>query len=161
VYGPRDRGFLPLFRVSKYGLSLLATDPSTPFTLIHVTDLARAVLAAVRAGDGADRETFFIGHPQPMTVAEILSSIAGSLGQPYRPVRVAPPLLRLAASLGDLAWKVNQRFIIDGGRLAELTAEGFVCSVERARQRLDFVAGIGARDGFAGTAAWYASAGWM
>jgi nucleoside-diphosphate-sugar epimerase len=40
-----------------------------------------------------------------------------------------------------------------------MTAEGWVCSVERARDRLGFSARIDLVEGFTSTAAWYARHG--
>src|ERR1019366_8346883 len=42
IYGPRDRGFLRLFRLAARGRFLLFAPPDTAFTLIHVDDAARA-----------------------------------------------------------------------------------------------------------------------
>ena len=46
VYGPRDRGFLPLFRLARRGLTFLATPPATSFTLLFIDDLVKAILLA-------------------------------------------------------------------------------------------------------------------
>jgi dihydroflavonol-4-reductase len=56
VYGPGDRGFLPLFRMASRGLFLLPADAALPFTIIYVEDVARAVvLAAIALASGAGR----------------------------------------------------------------------------------------------------------
>ena len=66
IYGPRDRGFLQLFRLAARGRFLLVAPPDTAFTLIHADDAARAVVMA--ADDPrAIGETFFVGHPEPQS----------------------------------------------------------------------------------------------
>jgi nucleoside-diphosphate-sugar epimerase len=76
-------------------------------------------------------------------------------------VRFPHTLLLAAALAGDLATLCGWPMALDRARLVELTAEGWVCSVERARDRLGFSARIGLLEGFASTAAWYARHGWL
>ena len=46
-------------------------------------------------------------------------------------------------------------------RYAELATEGFVCRVDRLRDRLGVVATIGLDEGLAEAAAWYRREGWL
>jgi nucleoside-diphosphate-sugar epimerase len=46
-------------------------------------------------------------------------------------------------------------------RYVELASAGFVCRVDRLRDRLGIVAEIDLREGLADTAAWYRRAGWI
>ena len=46
-------------------------------------------------------------------------------------------------------------------RYVELTAEGFVCQVDRLHQHLGIVAAREIGEGFADTASWYQQAGWL
>ena len=62
MYGPRDRGFLPLFRLARRGLTLLSTPPETSFTFIFIDDVVRAIVLAA-TDQRAAGETFFVGHP--------------------------------------------------------------------------------------------------
>jgi nucleoside-diphosphate-sugar epimerase len=50
---------------------------------------------------------------------------------------------------------------LDGARLIELRAEGWVCSVAKIRDALGYSARIGLHEGLASTAAWYARHGWL
>lgn len=160
VYGPYDRGFLPLFRMARRGLFLVPSSPSTSFTLIHVSDLVRAVRLAAES-TAAVGETCFIGHPVPHTGDDLLRAIAAAEGRPCRPVRVPAPLIAAAARLGDLAWRVGVQPMVDSGRLVELRAQGFVCAVDRARTVLGFTAAIDLDEGIAATARWYRAEGWI
>jgi dihydroflavonol-4-reductase len=160
VYGPRDVAFLPVFRMARRGLFLHITDRQFPFTLIHVHDLARAVVI-VASHVASPVETFFIGHPDPVTADAMLRHLAHVFGRSYRPWRVPAPLLHAIASAGQLAWTVGMTPAIDRSRFIELGAEGFVCSVERARRMLGFRAAIPFDVGFAETARWYQANGWV
>lgn len=160
VYGPRDRGFLPLFRLARLGLFPVPTRPEMSFTFLFAHDLARAVqLAAER--DQAIGETLFIGHGHPRSSHELMHAIAASLGRPCRPFQVPDAVTSTLAAVGAAAWRLGIPPIIDPGRLVELRAEGFVCSVDRAREVLGFHAGTGLDEGIHRTAAWYREQGWL
>jgi nucleoside-diphosphate-sugar epimerase len=160
VYGPRDRGFLPLFRAARRGVFLSPTSRAIPFTLIDVRDLARAIVAAAGA-DAAVGETFYVGHPQPQTTDDILTTLAAVFGRRARRWTIPRPLVFAAARLGDLTWRFDRKFVIDSSRYRELNSEGFVCSTDALRERLGFVAEIALREGFANARSWYEDAGWL
>jgi nucleoside-diphosphate-sugar epimerase len=160
VYGPRDRGFLPLFRLAARGLSLLVTNPAAAYTLIHVDDVSRAVQMAA-AHDRVDREILFVGHPTPVGAADVLGEIARAMGRPYRPIRIPRAVTAVAARAGDLAWAAGVVPLIDTARLTELGAEGFVCSVKRAADVLGFRAAVDWPAGADRTARWYREQRWV
>jgi nucleoside-diphosphate-sugar epimerase len=160
VYGPRDRQFLPLFRLAARGVFPLVTRRDASFTLIHVNDVVRALVAAA-ADPRAVGEAFFLGHGRPQREAELLALIADAVGRPYRPVRVPRAALGVAAWLGDAAWRLGREPLVDRARLAELGADGFVCAVDHAALTLGFRAETPLAEGVAETARWYRERGWI
>ncbi len=141
VYGPGDRGFLPLVRLARRGLFLLAAPASTAFTFVYADDLAEAV---VRASEGdVSGEAFFVGHPEPETTEAFLRTLAGHLRRALPP----PDDSRADSSARPLRWATwsgrwEARPLIDSSRFAEFRSEGFVCDVSRARERLGFTAAV-------------------
>jgi nucleoside-diphosphate-sugar epimerase len=160
VYGPRDRQFLPVFRLASRGLFLQATDPATPFTFIYIDDLAHGVVLAA-ADEHAAGRTMFLGHPDPLTADMLLRQLATAFGRRYRPRRVPRVALRAAALAGECSWWLGLEPVLDRARFAELGAEGFVCSVDRARDLLGFTAGVSLQEGVERTARWYRNQGWV
>lgn len=160
VYGPRDRNFLPLFRLASHGLFPLVHRPTAGYTLIHVDDLSRGILAA-GTSPAAIGETFFLGHSEPCTASSILEALARLAGRRYRPFPVPRPMLWAAAMTGELCGRLGVTVALDLARLRELTADGFVCQVEKARQRLGFVPEIDLFGGLADTMTWYRHQGWL
>ncbi len=159
VYGPRDHGFLPLHRMARKGLFFVPSGADTYFTLIFIADLVRAVLLAAERSQAVG-ETLFIGHPGPRTGGDVLRAIAAFERRPFRPFPLPAALFTLLAKVGDLSWKIGVKPLVDSGRLVELRAEGFVCSVERARDVLGFTAEMPLEAGVAETATWYRAHGW-
>lgn len=159
VYGPRDHGFLPLYRMARRGLFFVPSGADTFFTLIFIADLVRAVVLSAER-DVAVGQTLFLGHPEPRTGGDVLRAVAAFERRPFRPFPLPAPLFTLLAKAGDLSWKVGVKPLVDSGRLVELRAEGFVCSVDRAREVLGFTAETPLEAGVAETAAWYRAYGW-
>jgi nucleoside-diphosphate-sugar epimerase len=69
---------------------------------------------------------------------------------------------RLAAIAGDLVGNILGRpQVINRSRYLELASEGFVCRVDRLRDRLGVVAQVDLAHGLAETARWYREQGWL
>ena len=160
VYGPRDRGFLPLFRMAQRGFLFSPTPPHTPYTLIHVSDLVEAVRLTVLSS-AAIGETMYIGHDSPRTAYQVMRVLGSASGRRAKPHRIPGFILSAAAAMGDRSWKKGSVPLVDSGRVAEFRAPGFVCAVERARDVLGFEADVALEDGVARTARWYRDQGWL
>lgn len=159
VYGPRDRGFLPLFRLARRGLTFLVMPPATCFTFVFIDDLVTAIVQAA-IDPRAEGGTFFVGHPDPQPIGVLMRALTDAYGRGYRPLRVPPLLMDALAAAGDLQWKLGSKPVVDSGRLLELRAGGYVCSVDHIRDVLGFVAPTPLHDGIARTARWYRQHGW-
>jgi nucleoside-diphosphate-sugar epimerase len=160
VYGPNDRQFLPLVRLAARGIFPLLARPSTAFTLAYVGDVARAVAMAAD-DERCAGEALFIGHPDPQTAYAILRQLAHAVERPFKPVRLPGVLVRALALAGESTWSLGARPVFDLARFAELRADGFVCSVDRARSLLGFTAEISLAEGLDQTVRWYRARGWI
>jgi nucleoside-diphosphate-sugar epimerase len=160
VYGPRDRALLPLFQVASRGLMPLIGRLDAGYTFIHVRDLVRAIVAAVDHPAAGD--TLFAGHAHPVTTREILEGVRAASGARAAIVRVPMMLTHAAALAGDAVGAFRGKpWVINSRRYAELASEGFVCRVDRLRDRLGIIAEIGLEEGLADAYAWYRKEGWL
>jgi nucleoside-diphosphate-sugar epimerase len=160
VYGPGDRAMLTLFRLARWGVLPLVGRPGAAYTVIHVADLIRALVAALESG--VDREMIFAGHPRPASARELLEGVRAAAGGAARIVTVPMAFTRIAALAGDIGGAIAGRPLpINGSRYTELSAEGFVCRVDRLRDCLGVVAEVELREGLARTAVWYRQQGWL
>ncbi len=160
VYGPRDRQFLPLFRMASRGLFPLATRPGAAFSLVHVEDVVRSLVLAA-AVDRAAGETLFVGHREPTSEMDMARALARILGRRCRTVSIPQPVLAVVAAAGQVSWRLGLEPLVDAARLAELRSPGFVCAMDRAHEVLGFRADIDLDEGLERTAAWYRAAGWI
>jgi dihydroflavonol-4-reductase len=160
VYGPRDRALLPVFRLAERGILPLVGRTDAAYTFVHVADLVRVITAAV---DGpAERDVLFVGHPDPVTTRDLLEGVREASNRHGRIVRIPLAITRLAALGGDAVGILfGTRTLINSRRYAELASEGFVCRVDRLRDRLGVVAEIGLKEGLADASQWYRRAGWL
>ncbi len=159
VYGPGDRAVLPLFLAAKRGILPLVGRTSAAYSFVHVSDVVRSIQAAIESP--LSGETIFVGHHRPMSARAVLEAIRAAVGKGVI-VRVPTPLLWVGSIGGELAGIVTRRpAMINRRRYVELTAEGFVCRVDRLKERLGIVPYIGFEEGVARTASWYRSAGWL
>ncbi|MGE4055966.1 MAG: NAD-dependent epimerase/dehydratase family protein, partial [Vicinamibacterales bacterium] len=153
IYGPRDRGFLPLFRMAARGFFPLVSEPQASFSLIHVREAVLGIRMAF--SDRADRQTFFLTRPPPVGARVLLEAIALAVGRRFRPLQVPPMALRALARCGDVAWRLGVQPALDSTRFAELRGEGVVCTADRAVVRLGFRAETSLSEGVGETARWY------
>jgi len=160
VYGPGDRGFLPLFRLAGAGFATVPGDPAACYTLVHVRDLVRQLEAAATRPE-ASGEVFFLGHPDLHTARSLAAALARAVGRRVRTIRVPRPLLYTAALAGDLGARLGRQMPLDRSKYRELMAGGFACDVGKARRLLGVDPAIGLEEGFAETAEWYRRSGWM
>jgi nucleoside-diphosphate-sugar epimerase len=101
VFGPGDRELRPLFRCIARGFAPVPACAPGRFSLIHVDDLATAVLHWLAADTGYGA-TFELddGRPGGYDWDTVLTLAGHTLreGRPVRRVRIPTPLLGLAAS---------------------------------------------------------------
>ena len=160
VYGPGDRALLPVFRLAARGLLPLVGRADAAYTFIHIADLLRVITAAVDTPAAGD--ILFAGHPQPVTTRALLEGVRDAAGVRAAIVPIPLGVTRLAAFAGDAAGALlGRRTVINSRRYAELASEGFVCRVDRLRDRLGVVARMDLRDGLADACAWYRKQGWL
>jgi nucleoside-diphosphate-sugar epimerase len=160
VYGPDDRAMLPLFRLAAHGVLPIVGNRHGAYTLIHIADLAGAIEAAIDAS--SDAGVVFAGHRTPATTEGIFAGIEAAVGRSAWHPRVPAAAARLAAGVADLVGRVTGRpLAFNGPRYLEMSAPGFVCTVDRLRDRLGFVAATDLREGFVETAAWYRDHRWL
>jgi nucleoside-diphosphate-sugar epimerase len=160
VYGPGDRAVLPLFRIAKRGILPLVGRPDAAFTFIYVSDVVGTIEAALSGH--AESEIVFVGHPCPVTARQMLEGIRSAIGRPAVVIPIPLGVTWALSLVGEaIGAAIRRPFLLDRRRYTELSAEGFVCRVDRLRERLGVIAQVDLHDGLVATAAWYREMGWL
>jgi nucleoside-diphosphate-sugar epimerase len=154
VYGPGDRAMAPLFHSAKRGLLPLVGNMDAAYTFIYIDDAVRAILAALDRGIPGD--TIFLGHDRPVSPRGLMDQIRIAAGARCVMLPLPRALVRLAAAAGDVYGRLTgSPATINTRRFAELYGPGFVCRVDRMRDRLGVTADTGLAAGLARASEWY------
>lgn len=131
VFGPGDRELAPLFRCIAKGFAPIPAGIPGRFSLIHVDDLATAVLRWLEADSGYG-ETFELddGHPGGYDWETVVTVAARVLraGAPVRRVPIPVPLLDLAARANlAAAFLLGYAPMLTPGKMREITHRDWLC----------------------------------
>lgn len=128
IYGPEDRELVPLLQTMARGIVPLPGVPGARASLLHVDDLARAI---VKLLDSAAEATYELhdGHEAGYSwdeIATIVEQVAGR-GAGWR-VKLPGGVLRAVATINLLASKLlGYRPMLTPGKVNELRHPDWVC----------------------------------
>ncbi len=163
VYGPGDRATLGLFDQLTRPVTLLPGRRDMRVSLIHVRDLASALLH-LAASEDIDGEVLEMddGTPQGYTW-EDMARIAGDvLRRPVRMVLLPRTLVRLAGFGADLVSTLTGRaFMLSAAKARELYHPDWVARPPTLAERTDWTPRIRFAEGFRETLHWYCERGWL
>lgn len=158
VYGPGDRETLELFRMARRGL--VALPPGGRFSVIHVEDLGRLILALL---DDADSWTATYEPDDGREGGWQHRHFARTLGRLFgrRAVTLAMPrpVLRLAARLDRLLRRDGARLTRD--RVRYFCHPDWVATAERRPPERLWQPLVKTPTGLKATADWYREQGWL
>lgn len=109
VYGPGDREMLDLYRLAAWGLAVAPGPASARISIIHVDDLARALLALTIGGPTGQVLEIDDGRGDVggYSHAEFGRAIGAAMGRAPLVVPVPGTVLRLAAGVATLAARIG------------------------------------------------------
>ncbi len=160
VYGPRDRDLYRFFAMAARGIMALPTGPERRLQMIHVRDLAHALVCAAQAVRPG--RLYHVAEARVYAWTEVAALVAAAVGGRVRTVRVPPALVRVAAGASELgARMLGRSTIFNRDKARELLAPGWLCETVAAERDLAFVARIPLERGLKETAEWYRARGWL
>jgi nucleoside-diphosphate-sugar epimerase len=159
VYGPRDPELYRFFRLAALGIMPVPAGPARRLQLVHVEDLADAVvLAALEEAQG----TFHIAEPTAYDWEEVTQLVSLAVGKRARTFVVPRLVLAAAARLSEAASRIaGQSSVFNREKVLELLAPAWLCETDSARQVLGFEAKVSLPEGLRRTAQWYRDNGWL
>lgn len=132
VYGPGDLETLRIFQMAARGLILRPKVDAARMSLVHASDVAAAVLAALQARElPADPIEFDDGRAGGYTWEEIADAAGRALRTNPRLISVPAPVLYAAGALASLAAAVTGPSVLSWGKVPELLHPDWVAEYSR------------------------------
>jgi nucleoside-diphosphate-sugar epimerase len=161
VYGPRDYEMLAAFKMAKYGLAPVYGDGSGYLSLIHVHDLADAIVTAIEV-DHRSGAVFAIDDGEVHTWKSLTSKFGEAMGKKPRHICVPKVLFHAAGHVSEAFGKLtNQATIFNTDKVAEMSQPSWVCGNDRLAELLDWQPEWPIERGAKQTADWYRDEGWL
>jgi hypothetical protein len=133
VYGPRDTDLFHFFRLARFGVVPVPTGPDRLLQMVHVTDLAAALVRAVAAPRASG--VYHIAEPRMYTWEEVARLVGDAVGRRVRVVRVPAGLISGLAALSEWAsGAVGGSSIFNRDKAREMLAPGWLCDTEAAQR---------------------------
>ncbi|UPG96517.1 NAD-dependent epimerase/dehydratase family protein [Luteibacter aegosomatissinici] len=124
VYGPGDKEMLPMFRGMARGVAAIPGDGNGRFSMIHVADLASAVVAWLDSGRGVgatyELDDGHGGYDWPTVLGTAARVLRG--GAPIRRLAIPVPVLRFVGRTNLMAARVfGYAPMLSPGKVREVT----------------------------------------
>jgi nucleoside-diphosphate-sugar epimerase len=141
VYGEREQDISQTFPVVAQHLHPKLGLGPTLAVMVYVEDLVQGIIAAAQS-DVAVGKTYFLNHPQQVSTADVVQTIAAAMDKPAGLLLPVPVFfLRLGAPLAEfVAQFTRQRPSTTRDKVRELAQPYWVADPSCARQELGWVA---------------------
>ena len=159
IYGPRDREILELFKLARRGV--VPMPPPGRASVVHVSDLARLLLALVPGDDAVSHRSFEPddGREGGWGHRELAQAIGSAVGRrPWVP-HLSKPMLRRLASLDKAIRGSKAKLTPD--RVGYMAHPDWVCRPEAKPLPALWRPQIPTPEGLGATARWYREKGWL
>ncbi|MCE7043244.1 NAD(P)-dependent oxidoreductase [Dyadobacter sp. CY312] len=161
VYGPREKDILILFQTLNKGLDLYIGRKPQWLSFVHVTDLVAATLAAFKE-DSKLHTAYNISDGNKYDrykLADLFRKFSkkspNRLHVPLGVIKLIAAMLEAVSVFSKNAPVLNQE------KIAELTAENWYCSIDKAQKNLGYEPKFGLEDGLKQTLTWYKENKWL
>jgi nucleoside-diphosphate-sugar epimerase len=160
VYGPRDTGFLSMFKAVKRHL-LPRPAKAQALSLVYVKDLAEAVVACLLHPRAAGK-TYFVSSPEIVTGRSMAEEIACQMNCWTIPFPIPGPALWAVCLLQQLISQATRTAsLLNLQKYAELNAAGWVCSSAKLQMETGVTCQTTLKTGIAQTLGWYRREHWL
>lgn len=163
VYGPRDKGTLPLLKALTRKTALVPGTRNGRFSVIHVADLVTAITALIdQPGVTGGIFELHDGHARGYSWEELAHAAGAAQGYTPKCVYVPRALLELggvaALGIGAMTGRVP---MLTPGKVAQLYHADWVAKHNLLDKHISWQPEIGFERGFKETVAWYRGEGWL
>ena len=160
VYGPRDKGFLSMFKAVKHHLRPRPSKTQA-LSLVYAKDLAEAVVACLLNPRTAGK-TFFVASPEVTTGRKMADEIALQMNRWTVPCPMPAVGLWVVCLIQQCLSQVTRRAgLLNLQKYAELRAPGWVCNPGRLLRETGVSCRTPLSQGIGRTLEWYVRERWL
>jgi nucleoside-diphosphate-sugar epimerase len=160
VYGPRDTGFLSLFKAVQHHL-LPRPKKNQVLSLVYVKDLADAVVTCLCSTKTAG-QTYFVASPETVTGRAMAQEIAAEMKGWTMPCPMPAGLLWAVCLTQQVLSQLTRKpSLLNLQKYAELRAPGWVCDSSKLRRETGFECQTRLKEGIGETLEWYRRERWL
>ncbi|MCZ6545117.1 MAG: NAD-dependent epimerase/dehydratase family protein [Chloroflexi bacterium] len=162
VYGPRDTGLLPFFKMARRGYLLRFGDGRNRVSMIYAPDLAKAISTLLTA-EAEQPAVFHVADGGgSYTWRELIDALGVAFGRSIRQIPL-PPVVFNAVSHGSVLWARARGGApaLDRSRFSELSQSAWVCDSAALTEQTGWRPPTTLAAGLAETVTWYRQHGWI
>lgn len=161
VYGPGDAELLDVFKVAKLGFVPLPPNADGRLSVIHVEDLARALMTIIPEKESLTAATFELddGKTGGWTQTGFAKAIGWAIGKQIKPVATPKWLLELAAKTDGLLRRKRAKLTAD--RVSYFCHDDWTVDPARRLPPDIWTPQVETRQGLKDTALWYRQSDWL
>jgi nucleoside-diphosphate-sugar epimerase len=161
VYGERDRGLVPFYRIARLGFIPVFGDGSHILTWIHAHDAADATIATALA-DGPSGAIYTISDGALYTWRSLVETYAAATNRKIRVIPTPKALYTLAGYAGGLAQTIVRKPLpLSPEEVVQMRVAAWIGDHAAITHDLGWQPKIGLEQGFAQSYAWYREQGWL
>jgi nucleoside-diphosphate-sugar epimerase len=161
VYGPGDRESLRIFRAAAGPLQPMLNGADARLTVVHVTDLARAIAALLDGGAAGNCLEVTDARPEGYSWDELARAAADAMSRDARPIPVPGMVIRALGLFGDAAALGGVAGMLTSQKAREILHSDWRSDPASQPPASLWRPEIGLDQGFAEAVAWYRAAGWL
>ncbi len=162
VYGPRDLGLLPFFRMARRRYIVRLGDGRNRVSAIYGPDLADAIAALLARPPGGPAVFHVSDGAGPYDWRALIDALATAFGHRLLTIPVPGAGFAALARAGvALARLRGGRPLIDEARVAEMRQTGWLADGDRLAAATGWAPATSLEDGLAATLRWYRDNGWL
>jgi dihydroflavonol-4-reductase len=160
VYGPRDTGFLSMFKAVKNHV-LPLPNKTQGLSLAYAKDLAENIVASLLSPATAG-QTYFVASPEVITAGAMARQIAKHMKHWTIPCPLPAVVLWTFCLLQQTISQVTRRaHLLNLQKYSELRAPGWVCSPLKLQHEAGLACKTSLSQGIAETLDWYTRERWL
>ena len=162
VYGPRDNGLLPFFRMARWRVVPVMGRGENCLSLIHVQDLAESIKALLESEPTTTGCFHTTGPGKPQSWREMVEALGQTLQRSVNVLPVPAAGFVGAALVAEAGARLSKKPpILDRGKVIEMRQRAWICDHGALTAATGWEPRCDLASGLRETVAWYRAHGWL